>query len=97
MNKPVLSKKAFWDVDMAVIDYEKNASYVICKVFDRGDLDDILSILNFYEQEKIESSLLNIRYLSNCAMSFACVLFNLKLEDFRSYRFKQENPNIWPF
>ncbi|GAA3966582.1 DUF6922 domain-containing protein [Mucilaginibacter dorajii] len=52
MNKPVLSKNAFWDVDMAIIDYAKNASYVIYKVFDRGNLDDILSILNFYEQKK---------------------------------------------
>ena len=48
MDKPVLSKQAFWDVDMDKIDYEKNAGHVIQKVFDRGTLNDILAILNFY-------------------------------------------------
>ena len=35
MNKPLLSKQAFWDVDMDKIDYEKNAAHVIEKVVDR--------------------------------------------------------------
>jgi hypothetical protein len=35
-DKPVLSKQAFWDVDMATIDYEKNARYVVEKVIERG-------------------------------------------------------------
>jgi hypothetical protein len=97
MNKPVLSKQAFWDVDMEKIDYEKNAVHVITKVFDRGTLDDIISTLNFYGDEKIKSALLNARYLMNNSMSFASVLFNLKLEDFRCYRHKQSDPTAWPF
>jgi len=97
MNKPVLSKQAFWDVDMEKIDYEKNAAHVIQKVFERGTLDDIISILNFYKEKKIKTALLNARYLMNNTMSFACVLFNLKIEDFRCYKFKQLNPNVWPF
>jgi hypothetical protein len=97
MDKPVLSKQAFWDVDMDKIDYEKNAGHVIQKVFDRGTLDDILAILNFYSEDKIKTTLLNARYLMNNTMSFACVLFGLKLEDFRYYKFKQLKPNVWPF
>lgn len=97
MDKPILSKQAFWDVDMDKIDYRKNASYVIAKVFDRGTLDDIISVLNFYNEEKIKVALLNIRYLSNDAMSFARVLFDLKLEDFRCYKLKQLDPHAWPF
>jgi len=97
MEKPVLSKKAFWDVDMDKIDYEKNAAHVIQKVFDRGTLDDIISILNFYSEDKIEDALLNAKYLMNNTMSFACVLFGLELKDFRCYQFKQLNPNFWPF
>ncbi|HEX8021848.1 DUF6922 domain-containing protein, partial [Mucilaginibacter sp.] len=64
MEKPTLSKQAFWDVDMDSIDYQKNARFVISKVFDRGSLDDVISILNFYQDEIIKSSLLNVRYLS---------------------------------
>ena len=98
MDKPVLSKQAFWDVDMDKIDYEKNAAHVITKVFDRGSMDDIISILNFYPEEMIvKSVLLSVRYLSNNAMSFACVLFDLKLADFRCYKLKQLDPHVWPF
>jgi len=97
MDKPVLSKQAFWDVDMDKIDYEKNAAHVIDKVFDRGTLNDIISVLNFYGDDKIKDALLNRRYLMNRTMSFACTLFDLKLEDFRSYQFKQLNPHVWPF
>ena len=35
-NKPILSKQAFWDVDMDKIDYEKNAVHVVEKVIERG-------------------------------------------------------------
>jgi hypothetical protein len=97
MDKPVLSKQAFWDVDMDTIDYEKNAGHVIQKVFDRGTIDDIISILNFYSDKKIKDALLNARYLMNSTMSFACALFGLKLEDFRCYKLKQLNPSAWPF
>jgi hypothetical protein len=97
MNKPILSKQAFWDVDMDKIDYKKHAAHVIQKVFDRGTLDDVISVLNFYKENKIKTVLLNSRYLMNNTMSFTCVLFNLKLEDFRCYHFKQQNPHVWPF
>jgi hypothetical protein len=97
MDKPILSKQAFWDVDMDKIDYEKNAAHVIQKVFDRGTIDDLISILNFYNEDIIKKSLLNARYLMNNTMSFACTLFNLKLSDFRCYKFKQSNPTAWPF
>lgn len=97
MDKPVLSKQAFWDVDMDKIDYEKNAAHVIAKVFDRGTIDDIISILNFYDEDKIKNALLNVRYLSSNAMAFASVLFNLKLANFRCYKLKQLDPHAWPF
>jgi hypothetical protein len=97
MDKPVLSKQAFWDVDMNKIDYEKNATHVIAKVFDRGTFDDIIAVMNFYGDEKIKDSLLNIRYVSNGAIALACVLFDLKQEDFRCYRLKQSDPHAWPF
>ena len=97
MDKPVLSKQAFWDVDMEKIDYKKNAAHVIKKVFDRGNIDDIISVLNFYPEVKIKDTLLNARYLMNSTMAFACALFDLKLENFRCYNIKQSDPSAWPF
>jgi hypothetical protein len=33
-----LSKSLFWDVDFETIDWEKNASYVVQRVLDKGML-----------------------------------------------------------
>ena len=97
MDKPVLSKQAFWDVDMDKIDYNKNAAHVITKVFERGSIDDLISALNFYDEDIIKQALVSTRYLSNPVIAFTCVLFGLKKEDFRCYKFKQLNPTVWPF
>ena len=53
MIKPILSKQAFWDVDMDKIDYEKNARYVIEKVVRHGSSDDFIVMRKFYGDEKI--------------------------------------------
>ena len=47
-DKPILSKQAFWDVDMDKIDYKKNAAHVVEKVLERGKEADFDSLLNFY-------------------------------------------------
>ena len=52
MDKPVLSKQAFWDVDMDKIDYKKNAVHVVEKVIERGKADDFDNILKFYGFKK---------------------------------------------
>jgi hypothetical protein len=39
MDKPVLSRQAFWDVDMEKIDYKKNAAHVVEKVIERKQLN----------------------------------------------------------
>ncbi|MFN5629051.1 MAG: DUF6922 domain-containing protein [Bacteroidota bacterium] len=36
-----LDRKLFWDVDYDKLDWEKYASWVIVRVFERGDVDDI--------------------------------------------------------
>jgi hypothetical protein len=39
--KPLFNKAMFWDVDIEHLDYDKRANWVIERVFDRGDIDDI--------------------------------------------------------
>ena len=36
-----LDRKLFWDVDYDKLDQEKYASWVIVRVFERGDVDDV--------------------------------------------------------
>ena len=39
--KPVFNKRIFWDVDFEKIDYDAKANFVIERVFERGDVQDI--------------------------------------------------------
>jgi len=40
-SPPVFDKCIFWDVDLEKIDYQKTATFIIQRVFERGDVDDI--------------------------------------------------------
>jgi hypothetical protein len=97
MNKPTLSKQAFWDVDMDKIDYEKNARYIVEKIIERGKAEDFDSILTFYGFEKVKELALQANCLSDISINFCCVLFKVKPTDFKCYKKKQLNLQHWNF
>ena len=39
--KPVFNRRVFWDVNFDTLDYDGKASFIIERVFERGDVDDI--------------------------------------------------------
>ncbi len=91
MEKPILSKQAFWDVDMDKIDFEKNARYVVEKVIERGKAEDFDSLLKFYGFDRVGELALQALWLSDISINFCCVLFNVKPTDFKYYEKKQLN------
>jgi hypothetical protein len=40
-QKPIFNKRIFWDVVFESLDYDAKASFVIERVFERGDVEDI--------------------------------------------------------
>lgn len=97
MNKPILSRQAFWDVDMEKIDYEKNARYVIEKVIEKGTEDDFLAVVKYYGYEKAKKLALQSLWLSDISINFCCQLFKVKPTDFKCYEKKQLNLQHWSF
>ena len=85
MHKPVLSKQAFWDVDMDNIDYEKNALYVMEQVLDWGTSEDFRSIVRFYGKERVSRELVNTKVLGDIEINFCCLIFKIKVTDFKYY------------
>ncbi|MBK7031619.1 MAG: hypothetical protein IPH45_21580 [Bacteroidales bacterium] len=61
--KPVFNKRIFWDVDFEKLDYDKKANFVIERVFERGDVDDIRQCRRYYGDEKVRDVLLNTKFL----------------------------------
>ena len=96
-NKPILSKQAFWDVDMDKIDYQKHARHVIEKVIERGTWNDFLAIRHFYGDTIIKSEIINAGWLGDKEIHFCCTIFDLKPNDFKCYTKKQLNPKLWVY
>ena len=87
-----LSSKAFWDVDMSKLDYEKNADYIIRKVFEYGSLEDILELTVYYGKEKVKKVLINSSYLQENTQYFASLFLNIPRHQFKCYNTKQYHP-----
>ena len=47
----------FWDCDLNSIDWQKNGSAVILRIFERGNQIEILEIIRFYGKELISKTL----------------------------------------
>jgi hypothetical protein len=97
MDKPQLSKQAFWDVNMDSINYEKHARYVMEKVIDRGSLDDFIALRKFYGDKKIRKEIVNANWIGDKEIYFCCAIFDLKPENFKCYIKKQLNPELWVY
>ncbi len=91
-SKPQFSAYLFWDSNPEKIDFQRDASYVIRRVFDIGRLDDVAEALRYYPKEIIVHALLSAHYLPENAIYLACALFNLKKEEFKCYTSKQYHP-----
>jgi len=94
---PVFNKRIFWDVDFNALDYNKNAAFVIERVFERGDVPDIRACRRYYGDEKIAEVLTKAKWLSLHTIYLACALFSNELTDYRCYNTAQSNPEHWRY
>jgi hypothetical protein len=96
-EKPVFEKRIFWDVDFEKLDYDKKANFIIERVFERGDVEDIRNCRRYYGDEKVAQALLNAKFLPETRMYLAAAVLDRPLEDFRCYRLRQLNPELFPY
>jgi hypothetical protein len=95
-SKPVLNKRIFWDVDFEKIDYDAKGNFVIERVFERGDVEDIRNCRHYYGEEKVAQALLNAKYLPETTMYLASAVINKPVTEFRCYKLRQLNPTLFP-
>ena len=91
-TKPYDNKRIFWDVDAEKLDFEKRPSFIIERVFERGDVEDIRMCRRFYGDEKIGTVLLNAKWLMPHTIYLAAALFNNEPRDYRCYKLAQLSP-----
>jgi hypothetical protein len=90
-TKPILAKRIFWDVDFHQLDYATNASFIIERVFEWGDVQDIRNCRRFYGDEKISNVLLKAKSLPLQTAYLAAAVINRPLTDFTCYKKIQSN------
>ncbi len=95
--KPIFEKRIFWDVDFERIDYDAKANFVIERVFERGDVEDIRQCRRYYGDEKVTIVLLNARFLPEHRMYLASAVIDKPLNEFRCYILRQLNPGLFPY
>lgn len=96
-GKPVFAKRIFWDVDLDHLDIDMQAAFVIQRVFERGDVDDIRQCRRYYGDEKIKEVLLASKYLPDHRLHLASAVIDVPIQLFRCYTLKQSNPGLSPY
>ncbi len=96
-GKPVFQKRIFWDVDFENLDYEKRAAFIIERVFERGDVQDIRNCRRYYGDERIREVLVNAKWLTPNTVYLASALFNNGLNDYKCFREARSNPGHWRY
>lgn len=94
-QKPVFEKRIFWDVDFEKLDYDGKANFIIERVFERGDVEDIRQCRRYYGDEKVRQALTTAKWLSLDTISLACAVLGNELTDYRCYITAQSNPQHW--
>ena len=82
-NNPVFNRRIFWDVDFDKLDYNGKASFIIERVFERGDVEDIRNCRRYYGDDKIKQVLLTAKFLPLTRIYLASAVINEPLEAFR--------------
>jgi hypothetical protein len=95
--QPVFDKRIFWDVDFSCLDYDAKASFVIERVFERGDVEDIRQCRRYYGDEKIAEVLVRAKWLPFERIYLASAVINRPVTDFRCYTLRQLNPELYPY
>lgn len=91
----LFDKRIFWDVDVDRLDIDKRAAFVIERVFERGDVEDIRNCRRYYGDEKLEEVLTNAKWLTLPTIYLSCALFNNELTDYRCYNTIQSSQTPW--
>lgn len=90
--KPIFDKRIFWDVNFETINYDSKSTFVIERVFERGDVDDIRQCRRYYGDELILSKLLTTKFLPLHRLHLVSAIYNTPIANFRCYTITQLNP-----
>jgi hypothetical protein len=94
---PTISKRVFWDVDYASLDYEKDRRFIIDKVMNYGLWDDFVAVMRYYGKAVVKAEIVKSPYLKKDVLNFLCLYLGLKPSDFECYTRRQSQEPHWAY
>jgi hypothetical protein len=76
---------AFWDVRRENLDFSRDKQFIISRMFERGNFEDVVSLVSFYGIDDAGSTLKSNKYLNRQGLFLAHSLLGLPLQDFKAY------------
>ena len=80
---PERVKRLFWDVRKEELDSKLHRSFIIARILDFGDMDDVKWMLEAYSHDEIIEVVKNRRGISRKSAIFWSVYFNIPRDEIR--------------
>lgn len=82
-RKPKISKRAFWDTNFELIDWEASSTYLTIRIIERGTFNDLIEIIRFYGKDRIKKELTAEKILPERTFYFILTFFKLKKDNLK--------------
>ena len=86
---PEIRPVVFWDIPIENINYEKSSDFIICRVFNYGNFQEIADIIICYGREYIKGLLLSTINLNAFGLAAASAFLGIPEKQFKCYELKQ--------
>ena len=73
---PQFSHQCFWDMDCDKLDFNKGKNYIISRVIQNGNDDDVIALFAYYGSNTIKEEVVKIRYLDAKTLNMMSLLTN---------------------
>ena len=93
----LFNKRIFWDVKYDTLDIDAKSAFVIERVFERGDVEDIRQCRRYYGDVRVKEVLLNAKFLPEHRMYLASAVIDEPISSFRCYTLRQSTPKLYPY
>lgn len=84
----------FWDVDKNLVDLSSNASYVVQRVLEYGQIEDWRLLVAYYGLDRIVEIAKQIRSLDSKALSFISTVSDTSRDQYRCYTTRLSIPQL---
>ena len=82
---PRFSHQCFWDMDSDKLDFSKGRNYIISRVIQNGNYEDVKALFAYYGSNAIKEEVIKIRYLDDKTLNMMSLLFNIEKTKFRCF------------